>query len=124
MDGIQIGYARVSTTDQDLTAQRDALLRLGVPDEHIYVDHGMTGANRARPGLQEALAAVRSGDTLVVTKLDRLARSLRDPREIADELTGKGRRAQSRREPVRPDRSRRATAVQRARDGGEVSSET
>ena len=90
MDGIQIGYARVSTTDQDLTAQRDALLRLGVHDEHIYVDHGMTGANRARPGLREALAAVRSGDTLVVTKLDRLARSLRDAREIAAELTGKG----------------------------------
>ena len=90
MDGIQIGYARVSTTDQDLTAQRDALLRLGVHDAHIYVDHGMTGANRARPGLREALAAVRSGDSVVVTKLDRLARSLRDAREIADELTSKG----------------------------------
>jgi DNA invertase Pin-like site-specific DNA recombinase len=87
---MQIGYARVSTTDQDLTAQRDALLRLGVEDTHIYVDHGMTGANRARPGLREALAAVRSGDTLVVTKLDRLARSLRDARDIADELTAKG----------------------------------
>jgi DNA invertase Pin-like site-specific DNA recombinase len=76
MDGIQIGYARVSTTEQDLTAQRDALLRLGVADAQIYVDHGMTGTNRARPGLREAIAAVRSGDTLVVTKLDRLARSL------------------------------------------------
>jgi DNA invertase Pin-like site-specific DNA recombinase len=89
MDAIQIGYARVSTADQDLTAQRDGLLRLGVLDANIYVDHGMTGANRARPGLREALAAVRSGDTLVVTKLDRLARSLRDAREIADELTAK-----------------------------------
>jgi DNA invertase Pin-like site-specific DNA recombinase len=78
MGGIQIGYSRVSTTDQDLTAQRDALLRVGVRDAHIYVDHGMTGTNRARPGLREALAAVRGGDTLVVTKLDRLARSLRD----------------------------------------------
>ena len=90
MDAIQIGYARVSTADQDLTAQRDGLLRLGVDDVNIYVDHGMTGANRARPGLREALAAVRAGDTLVVTKLDRLARSLRDAREIADELTAKG----------------------------------
>lgn len=90
MDGIQIGYARVSTTDQDLTAQRDGLLRLGVHDAHIYVHHGMTGANRTRPGLREALAAMRSGDTLVVTKLDRLARSLRDARENADELTTKG----------------------------------
>ncbi|SBS73001.1 hypothetical protein MIPYR_30346 [uncultured Microbacterium sp.] len=80
MNAIQIGYARVSTADQDLTAQRDALLRLGVRDANIYVDHGMTGTNRARPGLREALAAVRSGDTLVVTKLDRLARSLRRPR--------------------------------------------
>jgi len=95
MDGMQIGYARVSTTDQDLTAQRDALLRLGVLDAHIYVDHGMTGANRARPGLREALAAVRSGDTLVVTKLDRLARSLRDAREIADELTTEASRSAS-----------------------------
>jgi DNA invertase Pin-like site-specific DNA recombinase len=50
-------------------------LRLGVQDSNIYVDHGMTGTNRARPGLREALAAVRAGDTLVVSKLDRLARS-------------------------------------------------
>lgn len=90
MNGIQIGYARVSTADQDLTSQRNALLRLGVLDSNIYVDHGMTGANRARPGLREALAAVRAGDTLAVTKLDRLARSLRDARDIADELTTKG----------------------------------
>jgi DNA invertase Pin-like site-specific DNA recombinase len=90
MDGVQIGYARVSTTDQDLTSQRDALLRMGVRDADIYVDHGLTGTNRARPGLREALTAVREGDTLVVTKLDRLARSLRDAREIADELTAKG----------------------------------
>ncbi len=90
MNGIQIGYARVSTTEQDLTVQREALLRLGVDETHVYVDHGMTGTNRARPGLREALAAVRSGDTLVVTKLDRLARSLRDARDIADELTAKG----------------------------------
>lgn len=85
-----IGYARVSTVDQDLTAQRDALEALGVGQQDIHVDHGMTGTNRARPGLREALAAVRAGDTLVVTKLDRLARSLPDARDIADELTRKG----------------------------------
>ena len=118
MNEIQVGYARVSTADQDLTVQREALLRLGVEDAHIYVDHGMTGTNRARHGLREALAAVRSGDTLVVTKLDRLARSLRDARDIADELTAKGRRAQSRRKPLRPDRSDRAAAVQRSGHGG------
>ncbi|GAA1697468.1 hypothetical protein GCM10009808_13670 [Microbacterium sediminicola] len=86
MNGIQIGYARVSTADQDLTSQRDALLRLGVLDSNIYVDHGLTGTNRARPGLREALAAVRDGDTFVVTKLDRLARSVRDAHEIGDQL--------------------------------------
>jgi DNA invertase Pin-like site-specific DNA recombinase len=67
-----IGYARVSTNQQDLTAQRNSL---GVPDDRIYVDHGLTGRNKERPGQREALAAVRAGDTLVVTKLDRLAYS-------------------------------------------------
>ena len=58
-----IGYARCSTDAQDLTAQRDALTALGVKPDRIYVDHGLTGANRARPGLREALAACRAGDT-------------------------------------------------------------
>jgi len=49
----------------------------------------LTGTNRDRPGLREALAARREGDTLVVTKLDRLARSLPDARAIADELTAR-----------------------------------
>jgi len=87
--GILIGYARVSTDEQDLTAQRDALAALGVAPERIYVDHGLTGTTRARPGLGEALAACRDGDTLVVTKLDRLARSLPDARDIVDELTAR-----------------------------------
>src|SRR3954471_2008297 len=82
-----IGYARVSTDAQDLTAQRDGLRGLGAEAERIYVDHGLTGTNRERPGLREALAACRAGDTLVMTKLDRLARSLPDARAIADELT-------------------------------------
>lgn len=85
-----IGYARVSTTEQDLTSQKDGLSRLGVAESDIYVDHGLTGTNRSRPGLREAMAAVRAGDTLVVTKLDRLARSLPDARDLAAELTGKG----------------------------------
>lgn len=90
MTALKIGYARVSTNGQDLTAQREGLTALGVALENIYVDHGLTGTNRTRPGLREAMAAVRSGDTLVVTKLDRLARSLPDARDIADELTRKG----------------------------------
>lgn len=90
MNEIKGGYARVSMLEQDLTVQREALVRLGVDEARIFVDHGMTGTNRARPGLREALAAVRAGDTLVVTKLDRLAWSLRDARDIADGLTMKG----------------------------------
>jgi len=76
MPGLLIGYARVSTDEQDLTAQRDALTTLGVTTDRVYVDHGLTGTNRERPGLRQAMAACRHGDTLVVTKLDRLARSL------------------------------------------------
>jgi DNA invertase Pin-like site-specific DNA recombinase len=87
MAPLLVGYARVSTDEQDLTAQREALAALGVSCERIYVDHGLTGTNRDRPGLREALAACREGDTLVVTKLDRLARSLPDAREILDDLT-------------------------------------
>ena len=87
MSGLFIGYARVSTEEQDLTAQRNGLSELGVDLERIYVDHGLTGTNRDRPGLREALAACRAGDTLVVTKLDRLARSLPDARAIAEDLT-------------------------------------
>jgi hypothetical protein len=81
------GNARCSTDQQDLTAQRDGLAALGVAANRVYVDHGLIGTNRERPGLREALAACREGDTLVVTKLDRLARSLSDARAIADELT-------------------------------------
>lgn len=85
-----IGYARCSTRTQDLTVQRSALEGLGVEPARIYVDHGLTGTNRDRPGLREALAAVREGDTLAVTKLDRLARSVRDASAIGEELAGRG----------------------------------
>lgn len=90
MTEIAIGYARCSTDKQDLTVQREALLKLGVGADRIYTDHGLTGTNRARPGLDQALAAVRAGDTLVVPKLDRLARSVPDARAIADELMKRG----------------------------------
>jgi len=89
-----IGYARCSTAGQDLTAQRELLRALGVGDDRIYLDHGLTGRNRDRPGLQLALAAVRDGDTLVVPKLDRLARSVPDARAIADDLEHRGVRLQ------------------------------
>ena len=63
---------------------------LGVPEDRIYLDQGLTGTNRARPGLDQALAAVRTGDTLVVPKLDRLARSVPDARQIGDSLVDRG----------------------------------
>ena len=85
-----IGYARCSTDSQDLTAQKQALKNLGVAPDRIYTDHGLTGTNRDRPGLDQAIAAVREGDTLVVPKLDRLARSVPDARAIADQLQEKG----------------------------------
>ena len=89
MDGLLIGCARVSTNEQDLTAQQNAWEHLGVRPSLNYTDHGLTGTNLARPGLREALAACRTGDTVVVAKLDRLARSLRDAKDIIDELTAK-----------------------------------
>ena len=70
MTALLIGYARCSTDEQDLTVQREGLAGLGVTPDRIYVDHGLTDCNRERPGLREALAACREGDTLVVTKLD------------------------------------------------------
>jgi DNA invertase Pin-like site-specific DNA recombinase len=85
-----IGYARCSTDKQDLAAQLRTLRGLGVCDDRVYLDHGMTGRDRKRPGLEQALAAVREGDTLVVPKLDRLARSVPDARAIGDSLAGRG----------------------------------
>ncbi len=85
-----IGYARCSTDKQDLSAQKQALLELGVSENLIYTDYGLTGTTRKRPGLDQAIAAVREGDTLVVPKLDRLARSVPDARAIAEQLEAKG----------------------------------
>jgi len=85
-----IGYARCSTDKQDLAAQQAMLEELGVTPDRIYTDRGLTGTTRDRPGLGQALAAVRAGDTLVVPKLDRLARSVPDARHIADALVERG----------------------------------
>jgi DNA invertase Pin-like site-specific DNA recombinase len=90
MTATLIGYARCSTDAQDLTAQRHALTGLGVAADRIYLDKGLTGTNRRRPRLDQALAAVRAGDTLVVPKLDRLARSVPDARDIGDSLVARG----------------------------------
>src|SRR4051794_32731680 len=70
-----IGYARVSTTDQNPDLQIDALLKVGVDRRHIFEDR-MSGLRADRPKLNEALAYLTEGGVLVVWKLDRLARSL------------------------------------------------
>lgn len=85
-----IGYARCSTEEQDLTAQLRRLEQLGCERAAVHTDHGLSGANRERPGLERALAAVRAGDEFVVTALDRLGRSVRDLHTIADDLGARG----------------------------------
>jgi DNA invertase Pin-like site-specific DNA recombinase len=90
MTATRVGYARCSTAKQDLTVQQAIRQDLGVTPERSYMDRGLTGTTRARLGLDQALAAVRAGDTLVVPKLDRLARSVPDARQIADALVARG----------------------------------
>ncbi|APT84245.1 hypothetical protein CAQU_03245 [Corynebacterium aquilae DSM 44791] len=85
-----IGYARCSTAHQDVQVQIERLIQLGVDSEQILVDHGYSATNRARPGLERALERIREGDVLVVTKLDRLARSVTDAHAIAGEVHAKG----------------------------------
>lgn len=82
-----IGYARVSTADQNLTLQRDALTAAGCIK--IFEDT-ISGAKASRPGLDEALEHVRDGDTLVVWKLDRLGRSVKNLIAFTDQLEHAG----------------------------------
>jgi DNA invertase Pin-like site-specific DNA recombinase len=72
-----IGYARVSTHDQNPELQLDALKAAGCKREHIYTDT-ISGASKQRPELDKLRSYIRSGDTLVVWRLDRLGRSLKD----------------------------------------------
>ena len=81
---MRIGYARVSTDDQNLSLQRDALRTAGC--HRIYEDR-ISGASAARPGLQKALEVARTGDVLVVWRLDRLGRSLKNLIEIVETLS-------------------------------------
>jgi len=85
---MKIGYARVSTEDQNLDLQRQALEAAGC--ERIYEDRGVSGAAINRPALKRALKTARPRDVLVVWKLDRLGRDLRHLVNLAHELTAKG----------------------------------
>ena len=82
-----VGYARVSTDDQNLNLQRDALDQAGC--EQIFEDQ-LSGAKAERPGLHQALQYARAGDTIVVWRLDRLSRSLKDLIEMVTLLESKG----------------------------------
>lgn len=86
----RFGYARVSKADgQSLDLQTDAFHAAGIRDEHIFVDR-MSGARENRPGLDACLKALRPGDTLVVWRLDRLGRSLRQLVDIVAFLEAEG----------------------------------
>ncbi len=84
---MKIGYARVSTQDQDLALQLDALQAAGC--NRIYKEK-KTGATRERPELQKLLGQLREGDIVVIWKLDRLARSLKDLVSLVNEIQEKG----------------------------------
>jgi DNA invertase Pin-like site-specific DNA recombinase len=71
-----IGYARVSTNEQDLKLQLDALEKAGCPKKMVFVDK-ISGAKAERPGLDDCLRELKEGDTLIVWRLDRLGRSVR-----------------------------------------------
>lgn len=86
-----VGYARVSTADQNLDRQTDRLTAAGA--QRFFTDT-ITGSTRDRPGLDAALSYLRAGDTLTVVSMDRLARSLRDLHTLVDELTASGVRVQ------------------------------
>src|SRR6476620_4777718 len=84
-----VGYARVSSTGQDLTTQLEKLEGRGCKPENIFKEK-RSGTDRGRPELQRCLGYVRKGDTLLVSKLDRLARSTVDLYNIVAQLQAKG----------------------------------
>lgn len=87
--GHKIGYARVSTEDQDLTLQREALIKAGVDPLDIYEDKA-TGKHMNRPGWQALLKDAREGDTVIIWKLDRMGRDLVELVRTADNLRNRG----------------------------------
>jgi len=83
-----IGYARVSTTDQNPQLQFDALEEAGAT--RIYTDHGVSGSTASRPHLDACLDQLREGDVLTVWKLDRLGRNTQHVLAVVDQLTSRG----------------------------------
>ena len=87
--GLDLGYARVSTTKQSLDRQLDALNAAGITDERIYTDK-KTGTTTDREGLNQLLGYARPGDTVVVHTLDRIGRNLREVLNLVHDLAGRG----------------------------------
>ncbi len=85
---MRIGYARVSTREQNSISQRQLLTEAGC--EEIFIDEGASGKTASRPELDRALAKLRRGDTLVITRLSRLFRSLKHLISLAGELSERG----------------------------------
>ena len=85
-----IGYARVSTRPQSTDRQISDLLTAGVRRDDLYVDQGVSGARASRPQFDRALDALETGDTLVITTLDRLGRSTQNMLDFAQALRGRG----------------------------------
>jgi DNA invertase Pin-like site-specific DNA recombinase len=85
---MKIGYMRVSTNEQNLNLQLDALEEAGC--EMVYKDEGISGASTNRKGLEEALRSLKSGDVLIVWKLDRLGRSLQHLISVIEKLRANG----------------------------------
>lgn len=83
-----IGYARVSTAEQNAALQIDALAGAGATQ--IFSDHGVSGAKAERPELTKMLDHLREGDTVLVWKIDRIARNTRNLLELVEGLTGRG----------------------------------
>ncbi len=89
MNGRSFGYARVSTDDQNLTLQIDALTKHGIPKSQIFMDK-LSGAKSDRPGLAKCLDSLQSDDILVVWRLDRLGRSMRHLITLVEDLRARG----------------------------------
>ncbi|WP_449060697.1 recombinase family protein [Planomonospora algeriensis] len=97
--GLELGYARVSTTKQSLERQLDALTTAGIPAERIYTDR-KTGTSIEREGMTALLAYARAGDTIVVHTLDRLGRNLREVLNLVHDLSERGVGVRSQADPL------------------------
>lgn len=93
-EGYLVGYARVSTQDQNLDLQLDALRKAGVREDNLHVEK-ISGAAKNRPALDLAIKDLREGDTLLVWRLDRFARSMRDLYARLDRVYAKGAKFKS-----------------------------